>query len=138
MPRKRTPAAPGSPSVFADNFRRFRSEVGATVDELAQEIGVASHTVTSWEKGVREPNGYALVRLAAALGREPREFFEGPSATLPPSEAAFALRQLRTDLDEDLVREARIVARELNRKYREQQERPTATTPPSAQPSSGR
>ena len=51
-------------ATFADRLKELREEKGVSQSYLASEIGVASNTVSIWERGVREPDSndtyYAL------------------------------------------------------------------------------
>ena len=44
--------------------------------ELAAIAGIKAPALCQWEKGTRVPSGQFLVRLADALGVEPKYFFD--------------------------------------------------------------
>jgi transcriptional regulator with XRE-family HTH domain len=48
-----------------------------TQEELARELGLASMTVSRWERGVTEPNLKNLRTMAAMAGLSPTWFFDG-------------------------------------------------------------
>ena len=46
----------------------YRKQAGMKQKDLAAAIGVASTTVTGYEKGYREPNAIMIIKIAQALG----------------------------------------------------------------------
>ena len=52
---------------LGENIRRARLRSGLSATELATAIGKRAQTLTTWERGEREPNAVTLVDLAKAL-----------------------------------------------------------------------
>lgn len=42
---------------------RLREEIDETVDQFAGRLGVSSHTIRNWEKGLTRPYPYFQVKL---------------------------------------------------------------------------
>src|SRR5262245_37679965 len=62
--------------LFGPRLRELRDAAGWNQTELADRLGVAQRTVSSWERGDREPALGMLVRLAEVLAVDLRAFFE--------------------------------------------------------------
>lgn len=96
-----------------------------TQQEVAAELGVAVHTVDSWERKNKIPRGDTLVAMARLYGRRAEEFFESARAQAPG-----VVFTASDDLPLDLRKEAITAARNINRKYRKSGDgsaRPSAT-----------
>lgn len=50
-----------------DNIKRFRIEKGMKQKELAEKVGVTSHTIQNYENNRREPNIEMLKNIANIL-----------------------------------------------------------------------
>lgn len=53
---------------FGENLRRLRKEKGLTQEQLAQQLGVSSVYIGTYEKDKRKPKVETIRRFAAALG----------------------------------------------------------------------
>lgn len=58
----------------------IRKERGMRQTDLADRMGVAKTTVSSWETGHRTPGGNDLLALARTLGVTVEELFEKPDS----------------------------------------------------------
>lgn len=54
----------------AERIKRARLAARLTQDELARKVGVASFTVSRWERGAQEPGRHQYVRIAEATGAQ--------------------------------------------------------------------
>lgn len=55
---------------------RFHEALGEqTAESFARELGLTLRTVQRWRGGEGEPTAATLIRVAAALGREPAWFY---------------------------------------------------------------
>lgn len=61
---------------LADKLQAARAAKGLSPTQLAAAAGCTEAAVRMWERGDREPGGRFLVRLAAALDRDPAWFYE--------------------------------------------------------------
>lgn len=96
-----------------------------TQQEVAAELGVAVHTVDSWERKNKIPRGDTLVAMARLYGRRADEFFAEAHSATPG--VVFSASE---DLPPELRKEAVVAARNINRKYRKLSEgghRPTVS-----------
>lgn len=59
------------------NIRRIRREKEVTQSKLAECIGVRQTTVSSWERGEKEPRAGRLEQIARVLKVEVAELFNG-------------------------------------------------------------
>ena len=66
-------------ATFGERLRLLREEKGLSQALLAEEIGVASNTVSIWERGVREPLSNELVNALAAYFDVPITYLAGIS-----------------------------------------------------------
>ncbi len=81
--RRATKAQAGPDAVDVHVGKRMREArllLGMSQMTLADKIGVSFQAVQKYEKGDIRTSASTLARIAAALGREPAYFFEGPSA----------------------------------------------------------
>lgn len=76
-------------NVFASRLRKLRKEVGLNQEEFAKRLGFSLDAVSSWERGIRNPAGRALGRIAQYFGVDPRYLtgetanrYERPSETV--------------------------------------------------------
>lgn len=69
----RRPVTP--PSPLGRNLKTARAAKKVTVDALAAEVGVSPRLVQKWQQGVVRPRYENLLKLAAALDREPAWFY---------------------------------------------------------------
>lgn len=53
---------------FAENFKRFRKEKGATQEKIAEELGVSSQSVSRWELSICYPDIEMLPSIANYFG----------------------------------------------------------------------
>ncbi len=58
------------PDVDRQAMRDQREAIGLIRKQLAHRIGVAIHTLTSWELGIRHPSAEHYKAWRAALGME--------------------------------------------------------------------
>ncbi len=72
--------------TFAANVRRFRLARGITQGQLAELIGVTTHTVFHYESAARWPRDEGMDGLAKALGVRPWQLLagEGEGGAVPP------------------------------------------------------
>jgi transcriptional regulator with XRE-family HTH domain len=56
--------------TYAERIKRARLAASLTQEQLARATGVASITVSRWERGKHEPLEHQYERLAKALGVE--------------------------------------------------------------------
>jgi transcriptional regulator with XRE-family HTH domain len=69
-------------------LKRLRKERALSIRELSQVSGVATFTINQAERGLREPQGRTLRKLAKALNVEPIDILGGdrdPKGTVPDS-----------------------------------------------------
>lgn len=52
----------------AEHIKRARLQARLTQDELGRKVGVASITVSRWERGTQDPQRHQYVRIAEATG----------------------------------------------------------------------
>jgi transcriptional regulator with XRE-family HTH domain len=57
------------------NIKAARTAKNMTVDQLAAEVGVSPRLVQKWQQGVVKPRYENLLKLAAALDRDPAWFY---------------------------------------------------------------
>lgn len=56
-------------STFQDNLKHYRKKAGySTVKEFSEKIGMPYTTYLSYEKGVKEPSGSNIIKIADKLG----------------------------------------------------------------------
>lgn len=67
-------------SEFGRNLRRFRKEKGMSQEAFADVCGLDRTYIGGVERGERNIGIDNIVRLASALGLDPRDLFESPSA----------------------------------------------------------
>jgi len=73
-------------SEFApERLTAARKRIGLSQKRLAEEIGVSSVTVNSWERGRKCPHMGNVQALAEALGRNPVWFFGGSDEDPAPA-----------------------------------------------------
>lgn len=53
---------------YAESIRRARTNAGLTQEQLARQIGVASMTVSRWERGKHEPLAHQWREISQATG----------------------------------------------------------------------
>ena len=61
-------------------LRRARLAVGLSIDDLAQAVGVAVSTISTWENGVSSPSAKRIPKLAEALKVPPEAVLDMLSA----------------------------------------------------------
>lgn len=57
-------------------IRHYRKATDLSQADLAEELGLGTETVASWERGLRSPTPEALVRCVHVLGIPPAELFD--------------------------------------------------------------
>ena len=56
-------------STFQDNLKHYRKKAGySTVKEFSEKIGMPYTTYLSYEKGIKEPSGSNIIKIADSLG----------------------------------------------------------------------
>lgn len=55
---------------YAESIRKARTNAGLTQEQLARQIGVASMTVSRWERGKHEPLAHQWRAIAQATGTQ--------------------------------------------------------------------
>ena len=50
-----------------------RLAAGLTQARLAEAVGCSEHAINRWERDLFQPSGKNLLKLAEALGRDPKE-----------------------------------------------------------------
>ena len=48
---------------FSDNLKALRNGRGLTQEEFGKAIGVNKRTVSTWEKGISEPNLHTIAKI---------------------------------------------------------------------------
>lgn len=87
---------------------KLREAAGLTQAELAEEVGVATETISRLERGATIPSVSRLDDVASALGVDIVDLFERQSAVLERNEALAGLTadlKRRSAKDVQLVRE---------------------------------
>jgi transcriptional regulator with XRE-family HTH domain len=54
--------------LIAENIRKFRTEKGWTLKELAERLNFTENTVSQWELGKRQPNLQTITTLTEVFG----------------------------------------------------------------------
>ena len=67
-------------SVLSEKIAAAVADSGMTARQIADKIGYHESTVSLWISGGRTPRVKALEKLAAALGIEMAELWQGPEA----------------------------------------------------------
>ena len=63
---------------FGERIRELRKSRGLTIYELAMRLGISRNTLTSWERGEKEPCGITLLEdMADVLQVSLRNLLEG-------------------------------------------------------------
>lgn len=63
---------------FGERIRELRKNRGLTIYELAMRLGISRNTLTSWERGEKEPCGITLLEdMANVLQVSLRNLLEG-------------------------------------------------------------
>ena len=57
-----------TPAIPPEHIKQIRAQVGASQSVLAMHLGVATSTLSQWERGSRKPDGPAL-RLLSLIER---------------------------------------------------------------------
>ena len=57
-----------SSHIIAKNIKNLRAQKGLTQKQLADETGLSYSSITSYENGLREPNGRAMAALERYFG----------------------------------------------------------------------
>ena len=57
------PTAPPRDTMTPDEIRALRKSLGMTQPEFAEKLGVTVITVSSWERGIRNPSGSAVMLM---------------------------------------------------------------------------
>lgn len=57
-------------------IRHYRKVNDLSQSDLAEELGLGTETVASWERGLRTPAPEALVMVVKVLGIPPAELFD--------------------------------------------------------------
>ncbi len=86
-PSRRHPNYRAEPSIWdAASVRALRLHLGATQDELAEELGVRQQTVSEWETGVYRPRG-ASARLLSKVAEQAEFAYQAGSSYPTPPES---------------------------------------------------
>lgn len=80
--------------MFKQLVRDKRKQAGLSQTELGNKLGISRQAVFNWEKGLRKPRYYMVVKLANALHTEPLEFMD---ALLADSRSARRDKHGKTD-----------------------------------------
>lgn len=80
--------------MFKQLVRDKRKQAGLSQTELGNRLGISKQAVSCWEKGIRKPRYYMVVKLANALHTEPLEFMD---ALLADSRCARRDKHVETD-----------------------------------------
>lgn len=57
-------------------MKRVRKARGLTQKDVAEKLGIATHSYTRYECGVRRPNIYMLLKIADILGVKASELLD--------------------------------------------------------------
>jgi len=49
---------------FCERLKELREDLNLTQDALAKATGYSQSAIAFWEKGVKKPNFYAIIKLA--------------------------------------------------------------------------
>jgi len=74
-----------------DRIRRLRLARGMTLQQVASHFGISAASVSSWEKGINQPDSRKLATLADVLGTSVEYLLEGSErmeSRLAPQESA--------------------------------------------------
>lgn len=61
--------------MIRNNIKTFRESSGITQAELAQKLEVSHQSISSYEKGLREPSLDMIKKLADALNCKPTDLY---------------------------------------------------------------
>lgn len=112
-------------SVFGDNLRKARKQLGLTQRQLAARIGARHNSVSNWETGQNEPDTLTIRRLCDALSITANDLFiEDPSSPAPVSrdELKFALFEESGQNMEDMLQEVLDFAQFVKEKHQRQKD----------------
>lgn len=59
-------------------MKRIRKARGLRQKDVAEKLGIATHSYTRYECGTRRPNIYMLLKIAEILGVKASELLEEP------------------------------------------------------------
>lgn len=76
--------------LFGTNLRRLRRQQGLSQEDLAETLGVTSHSVSNIERGIHAPRFTTLELLADILATPPADFFRKPVTPPVPRKAGAA------------------------------------------------
>lgn len=68
-----------SQSIFCENVRRLRKEIGLSQEKLAEVCGLHRTYIGAIERGERNISLQNIIQIATALGVKPAELLEGVS-----------------------------------------------------------
>ncbi|TBV01229.1 helix-turn-helix domain-containing protein [Phytopseudomonas dryadis] len=107
---------------FGEKLSRRRNELGLTLRELGDIIGISGSQISRYEAGQAKPRRKVLVRLAEALGMDPADLVEkylvepfSQDAIARFNQAAYEKQELReleeSDLEDYDPRQTKLVIR---------------------------
>ena len=69
-PKKHPKGYPIKPKTIGERIRKHRMDLGLFQKDVAKFVGVATDTVTLWEKGKHEPSKIYLKRIGHFLKKK--------------------------------------------------------------------
>ena len=72
----------------ANGVRALRQHLGATQQELAQELGTRQQTISEWETGLYQPRGLSRRLLTIIAERADFRYAAGEEKTAPSKETS--------------------------------------------------
>ena len=64
------------PVYFGEKIRRARKAAGLTQRQLAEKLGVANTSVSTWEKALSRPDADMIQALCGRLQVRPNDFYD--------------------------------------------------------------
>lgn len=97
-------------SIFQERLRYYRKKAGySTVKEFSEKIGMPYTTYLSYEKGIKEPSGSNIIKIADKLGITTDELLGHIStAVYPdsiPKEVADLISRKAEDVKQQYIRD---------------------------------
>ncbi len=114
--------------TVARNIKNFRENLGLSQPTFAILVGVVPNAIAKWEQCERGPTGENLKKLALAVQRPIDDLYldDPPQREIIPP--AFAVVTILPDIDEDLLDQAMVMIRGINRQHAERHRTSPALT----------
>ena len=86
---------------FGARIRELRKEQGITSYEMATRLGISRNTLTSWERGRKEPHGIELLNEMAKMLQVPlKDLLAGENENLRENPVIISLNERVTRLEQ--------------------------------------